>query len=173
MLGDRPFSWYRRARGHELAEPTEWTDAFQERDRYPHGLAAISRRMAASFDPENVAERRRAHWLALDRQLDGTPGYCKVFDSLPAGVCPLFLAIRVSNRRAIRQALRGQGIETFAFAAFPHPRLDSAEFADADRLRDEIVCLPVHQGLSATQVEYLAAAARSLIAKYGAQSRSA
>lgn len=173
MIGDRPFSWYRRARGREVAEPTEWTDAFQERHRYPHALAAISYRMAASFDPESVAERRRANWRALDRQLEGTPGYCAVFDRLPAGVCPLFLPIRVSNRRAVMEALRGQGVETFAFGACRHPRLNAAEFQDADCLRNEIVCLPVHQGLTAARVEHIAAAARPLVAKYGIDAPSA
>jgi dTDP-4-amino-4,6-dideoxygalactose transaminase len=173
LIGDRPFAWYRRARGHEVLEPTEWTDAFQERHRYPHGLAGISRRMAASFDPARVAERRRANWLDLDRHLERTPGYCKVFDTLPAGVCPLFLPIRVSRRKPLMEALRAQAIETFAFGACHHPRLDPMEFPEADRLRHEIVCLPVHQALTAPQVERIAAAARPLIAKYGTRSGSA
>ena len=167
LAGDWAIDLYQRMRGHDVIAPTEWTDALQERDRYPDRLAGISRRVAASADPSAVVERRRENWLALDARLAGWPGYSRVFETLPAGVCPLFLVIRASQREPLRAALREKGIETYVFGAWRHPRLDTPAPSEAGALRDEILCLPVHQQLTAEQIDRIAETARPLLAKYG------
>ena len=47
---------------------------------------------------------------------------------------------------------------------FHHPALDAHRFPDSRRLRENVLCLPVHQGLCARDAERLAAVLRPLLA---------
>jgi dTDP-4-amino-4,6-dideoxygalactose transaminase len=156
-----------RRRLREVFEPTEQSGPFQEPNRYADRLAGISRRVATSADPAAVADQRRANWLALDARLAGSPGYCKVFETLPAGTCPLLLVIRASQRNALFEALQEKGIESFHWGNSIHPNLNPSEFSETSRLRDEIICFPVHQQLTAEQIDRMAETARPLLARYG------
>jgi perosamine synthetase len=166
VAGNWPLDLYRRMRGTARVVQTDWSEEFQERESYEARLAGVSRRVAASANPAVVAERRRSNWLTLDALLAGSPGYCKAFDLLPDGTCPLFLAIRVSEREALRALLQEKGIGSFVFGKWAHARLPKTQFPETALLRDTILCLPVHQELHAQHMERIAAALRPLLQRW-------
>lgn len=130
-------------------------------------MTGILQRVVAAADPAAIVERRRTNWQALHARLAGSPGYCPVFETLPEGICPLCLVIRASQRNTLDAALNEKGIYSYPWGNFYHPSLNPSEFPDMARMRDEILCLPVHQQLTAEQIERIAATARPLLAKYG------
>jgi dTDP-4-amino-4,6-dideoxygalactose transaminase len=52
--------------------------------------------------------------------------------------------------------LAAHGIETFRFGASSSYKPDPSEFPATGALRDDILCLPVHQHLGSGDIEYLA-----------------
>jgi perosamine synthetase len=158
---------YQRLRGIEIPEPVEWEEALQERERYPDRISAISYRLAQASDPEEVIRRRRRNWMALDNYLSHSPGYCKVFESLSAETCPLFLVIRVAQRQRMVDAMLEKRIEPFVFGAFRNRGVDQNEFPEDASMRSNLLCLPVHQQLGAVEMERIATAVRPLLAAYG------
>lgn len=141
------------------------TPGLEPRSDHAGGWSALSSVLAAGSSPESVVRHRRENYLRLDRLLLGVPGYRPVFPALAPGVCPLFLPIWMDPRGPAMQWLRDQGIETFRFGAVPHRLLDLAAFPDAARLRDQILCLPVHQQLSEASVERIAERVQAYLAQ--------
>jgi perosamine synthetase len=114
-------------------------------------MSKVSGWIARSVDPVRVVERRRENFLALHAALrDKTH---PVFAQLPAGVCPLFYAIRVADNRAVMTALRARGVEGWAWW-YPMPvKLQGRGFAQSQSLREQVVVIPCHEGLTPAQVE--------------------
>jgi perosamine synthetase len=139
---------------------------FQQTQGYGRGMSPLSRRVAATAEPARIVDRRRRNYIALDQALAGSPGYRRVFDCLPEGACPLFLPIRVVEREALMAALHWQGVETFRFGATPHPALDGELLRETARLRDNILCLPVHDQIAHGDVEEMARIVRPLLARH-------
>ena len=135
LMGDDIMTVYRRIRRKKLKTRYQNDLYSPMRDRYDDSFSHLARRFVASVNPEIVIEKRRSNWRGLDERLTGLPGYRKVFEHLPVGTCPLFLPIRVAQRRLLMERLLANGVECFAFGAAPHPHLDqlsSAEIATID-----------------------------------------
>ena len=62
--------------------------------------------------------------------------------------------------------LQGRGVETFRFGAAPHPRLDADMRLETASLRDNILCLPVHQQLTRRDVAEMSRIVRPLLADH-------
>jgi len=167
LAGDWPVQMYSRLFARQPTAPAAGNPMLLEPTRYWETIAAVSRRIAASSDPASVIEKRRANWIALDAILAGARGYCRVFENLPDGVCPLFLAIRASQRDALLDAFAKNGVDTSDFGSSPHPHLAGRELADSAELRREILCLPVQQQLTGDDIRRLAQIALPLLEKYG------
>jgi perosamine synthetase len=127
-------------------------------DRYNDRMAGLSLRLVSAADPAAVFAARCHNWQELDRRLSAIAGYRRLFACLSPGTCPLFLPIWTTNRSAIARMLMTKGIETFVFGAFPHPGLDTSAFPETQPMRDEILCLPVHQELGDRHMEQIVAA---------------
>jgi hypothetical protein len=73
----RRWRWDAHENGNHLSPPNLQPDRYQDR------MSALSRRLAAVADPQRTVKQRRANWSALDALLSQTPGYSKVFETLP------------------------------------------------------------------------------------------
>lgn len=162
IMGRRATELYHRLRWGRLKDQEE-AAPHQQQEIYRSRMSALSRRLAATAAPARLVESRRRNWLGLDARLTGTPGYQKVFEPLEEGVCPLFLPVWVNDRSMLMARLREQHIETFAFGAFAHPLLPRAAFPETARLRDSILCLPVHQQLTEAGLDRMAHAFSALL----------
>jgi perosamine synthetase len=117
----------------------------------------ISWRMLQTAPASLVVARRRENYrrlLAATRRLEwGRP----IFDGLPAGVCPLGLPLVVEDRDRWRDRLLAGGVNVRTYWEHLPPIVDLERFPDARWVRDRILVLPVHQGLSPGGIDWLAA----------------
>jgi dTDP-4-amino-4,6-dideoxygalactose transaminase len=118
--------------------------------------SAVARRLLCAAQPEQVVGRRRRHFARLldaCRQLSWAR---PLFDELPAGVCPLGLPLVAEERDRWRDRLLRRGVNVRTYWEQLPSAVDVGRFPDAAWLRDRILVLPVHQGLSTDSVEWLA-----------------
>jgi dTDP-4-amino-4,6-dideoxygalactose transaminase len=123
------------------------------------GMSWLSARLAATVAPTTVVSSRRRNWGAL---AVGLGRWKPVFKELPEGVCPLAFPIWVERRPKLIGMLRAKGIEPYVFGAFHHPLLDRTLSQDSRSTREEILCLPLHQELTDTDIERVCATMDSL-----------
>jgi dTDP-4-amino-4,6-dideoxygalactose transaminase len=111
-------------------------------------------RLLPRFDLEEVVVRRRRNFERLAEALRGEVEL--VGDPLPLGACPLFLPIRVRDKRSLLQNLHAHGIEAIDFWSEHDPGCDPEQFPEVGRLRREILELPIHQSLDDESVDFVA-----------------
>ena len=117
-------------------------------------------RLVQSCDVAGIRERRRSNFLRLRRALaDRATLLCT---ELEAGVCPLFFPILVPNKRAAAEALWQRGIGAVEFWNEGDSEATGEAFPDTQFLRDHVLELPIHQDVTAEQVDYMADQVRSL-----------
>jgi dTDP-4-amino-4,6-dideoxygalactose transaminase len=167
----------RRRQGHRGRTHAELAAIFEQRAaraqmrifagpwRYGRGISRLSLAMLRRLDPIAIRERRRHNYLGLAERLATVPGFQPVLPGLPAGVCPLYLPIFVRDRTGILLRLQAAGVETFLFGIFHHPDLDPAGFPEARTLREEILCLPIHQDLVEADLDRLAVLLEPLLTR--------
>ncbi len=182
--GPRPFvPWAelrqieRRRQGHRGRPHAELAAIFEQRAataqtriftgpwRYGRGISRLSLALLRRLDPIAIRERRRRNYLGLAARLAAVPGVRPVLSGLPPGVCPLYLPVFVQDRIEILLRLQAAGVEPFLFGIFHHPDLDVAAFPEARTLREEILCLPIHQDLAETDLDRLAALLEPLLTR--------
>lgn len=148
---------YHRLRWGAPAAETH-TPEWARPPQYRYGMSRLSRRLARAENPAEVAERRRRNWSVLHERLSGAAEYRPVFRALPPEACPLVLPVWTARRNESLERLGRQGIEPFIFGAVAHTSLDTRAFPETQRLREQIVGIPVHQHLAGADLNRLAAA---------------
>jgi hypothetical protein len=111
-------------------------------------------------DP-GVAERRRANYeqLAAGLPPDLVPG---AFRAVPPAACPFVLPVGVRDKPWVLAELRRAGIRALDLWSVPHPSLPDGGFPRSAALRRHIVGLPVHQELTARDIDRIAATVRAV-----------
>jgi perosamine synthetase len=160
MMGCGVTRFYRRARFGVDAEDhpeTRVNTVILEDRSYDRDISALSRRLLASVDRDEVARRRRENFNVLSKLLA-----CRdlVYTEAPDGVCPLFVVARVANRPQLLARLAREGVETFVFGEFAHPTLESGMSEAHRSLRDTLIGLPIHQQLDTKDMREIAGALR-------------
>jgi dTDP-4-amino-4,6-dideoxygalactose transaminase len=131
--------------------------------RAPVGTTVFNPRLVdwgASWVTSSALKRVDVHAVASSRWRN----FCALADALapvvrlpirrlPEGACPVYFPIRVRNKPRFRAALEARGIESVDFwsGGLEPPGV----FAEVERLRREVVCVPVHQDLEARHVDRL------------------
>jgi len=117
-------------------------------------------RLVQSCDVAGIRERRRSNFLRLRRAL--AHHATLLCTELEAGVCPLFFPLLVPNKRAAAEALWRRGIGAVEFWNEGDSEATGEAFQDTQFLRDHVLELPIHQDVTAEQVDYMADQVRSL-----------
>ena len=123
------------------------------------GASELARRMLAGVSPERarrIVARRRANYSRLHAAMTGLAWARPLFDSLPEGVCPLGLPLVAEDRDRWRDRLLARGVNVRTYWEQLPAAVDLDQHRDAAWLRDRILILPVHQGLTDRQVAWLA-----------------
>ncbi|MBN1209687.1 MAG: DegT/DnrJ/EryC1/StrS aminotransferase family protein [Myxococcaceae bacterium] len=128
------------------------------------GMSSLTEQVLRAAEAQEIIRRRRANWLFLHQRL-GEPGRSP-WEELPAGVCPLFYAIRVNDKDQALATLRARGVDAVDFWRFGHPSAELERFPEVDALRRQIVELPCHQDLGTEQLERVVHAAREVITSH-------
>ena len=118
------------------------------------GMSKICDSLIDRFDYDAIRDRRRANYLHMQQRLAGNATMlCPTLDD---AVCPLFFPILVKRKHESAEALRARGIQAVELWNYGDPELPRAASADAQFLRDHVLELPVHQGITEDQVDYIA-----------------
>ena len=105
-------------------------------------------------ETQSVIAARRRHYLWLLKSCEKWDGVEPIFTDLPAGVCPYVFPVLVKNdvQRWI-DTLRSKGIPASRWPDLPPEAQDSSRFPQSITLAERTILLPVHQSLTAAQVE--------------------
>ena len=124
------------------------------------GMSPWAERLLPRFDYEEVRGRRRANFERLLGALRdrSTP----LFTELPDGVCPLFFPLLVENKGEAARALAARGVEAVEFWNRGDPEAEGDRFAEAIRLRRQVLELPIHQDLTPKHIDHVAGAVLAL-----------
>ena len=112
-----------------------------------------TRLMLRRQDAAGIVERRRRNFRDLHIQL-GSHGQRHV--ALSDGVCPLFYPLPVEQKALVRRRLSEAGIETIDFWRHGSCLLPAGRFPLVDRLRREILEIPIHQDLEPGDITRIA-----------------
>ena len=119
-------------------------------DNVKIGMSPISNTVMEGLDYVQVRKKRRDNFLFLRERLQH--GVQMVRTDLDDGVCPLFFPVLVEDKHSAAKALWAKGIGAVEFWNDP---LSYRIGADAQFLREHVLELPIHQGVSPSQAEYI------------------
>lgn len=150
-------------RRFERRSVTAWRRIFEDPWHAPAGISQLSLALIERFDPAQVVARRRRNYERLDAMLRDAAGYRPVAASLPEECCPLYLPIFIRNRTDAFVKMFSARVEPFIFGMFHHPSMPLEAFPESLKMRDEILCLPIHQDLSDADIDRVAKLVRAVL----------
>lgn len=172
LSGSAPFLGWRGRKTYDALAAGFATRAARARRRifegewiYGRDISRLSHALIQRLDARMVLERRRRNYVRLDSLLRGIPGYDPVRSELQPETCPLYLPVFVPHREEVLIKLQSALVETFIFGMFNHPAMDTGRFPESRRLREGILCLPVHQNLDECDLNRIASLLRPLLAR--------
>jgi hypothetical protein len=115
------------------------------------GISWMTASILKRLDVPAIASLRRRNFRALSDAL--APVACLPIRQLLDGACPPYFPIRVRDKSRFRAALDAQGIETGDFWSVGYE--PPGVFAEVERLRREVVMVPVHQDLEPRHIDLL------------------
>ncbi len=118
------------------------------------GMSSICKSVMERLDYQRVCRKRRENFLHLKQRLDGQVAMLR--EDLAPGVCPLFFPILVHDKPAVARALWQLGIGAVEFWNYGDPEADGHGRSDAGFLRKHVLELPIHQGVTESQIDYIA-----------------
>lgn len=127
--------------------------------------SGVTRWVAAASDASAIrAARRRNFARLLDRFVDRGREHLPI-DRLPDGVCPWTFPLDAGGIPSLDRRLRRLGVPAFTFGEALHAALPVGAWPDCEYLATNLVQLPVHQGITADQVDFMAAAVRQAVGR--------
>ena len=115
-------------------------------------MSGISHSILRGIDHARIRRVRQENFRRLQNRLAGQVKMLR--EDLDPGVCPLFFPILVSNKHEVAEALRKRGIEAVEF--WNDVQNNPCVGGDARFLRAHVLELPIHQGVTPAQVDYIA-----------------
>jgi dTDP-4-amino-4,6-dideoxygalactose transaminase len=114
------------------------------------GMSPLSNTVVKGLDYFHIRKKRRENYLLLLDRLRSRVRMLR--EDLDEGVCPLFFPILVEDKHAAAKALWAKDIGAVEFW---NDKLNYAIGPDAEFLRAHVLELPIHQGVSSDQAEYI------------------
>jgi len=124
-------------------------------------MSRLSRWIVAHSRAEWIVARRRENYRRLGVLLSSA-AVQSLFPDLPGDVCPWIYPAFIGATPDAHLRLRARGIPAVTWGGVRPPGLPASDHADAVHLYDNLVFLPVHQGLEPQAIETIAAAVRAV-----------
>lgn len=121
------------------------------------GMSGFSARIMQRLDWSEIVGKRQANYRHLVRTLAGIDQCRLLQSSLPDWTCPLYLPVRVERPIDVYYKLAARRIFADVFWEQRHPSVDWERFPEARDLKAHVLVLPVHQDVSARQLEHVIA----------------
>ena len=115
-----------------------------------HKISRISYQLMQALEPqyENMSVQRHQNYAYL---LDAFPDSLEaafLYPDLRVGTCPYAFPIRLSDRQSVMHRLQASGVPVHPWPDLPLEVRGNPDFPMANRLADQVMLLPVHQGLN-------------------------
>ena len=114
-------------------------------------MSPISEAVMSRLDYASIRTSRRRNFLQLRNRLNGSVKLLR--DDLDEGVCPLFFPILVQDKATTARNLLERGIGAVEFWS---DKTGVEIGSEARFLRAHVLELPIHQGVTVEQVDYIA-----------------
>ena len=124
----------------------------------------LARGLLNRINRDEIVNRRRGNYRVLRASMKDARGFAPLWreEELEPGVCPLGFPIVVQDKVRWCRNLNGSGVSVAPWWSGFHRGLDWGEFVEARKLKKQLVLLPVHQGLTADDMEYIARVAQTI-----------
>ncbi len=134
---------------------------------YPFDLAlancrmpGLSRRILEACDFLSLTQKRRDNFNQYGQYLRSSDQLKLLHPALPPEACPWAFPVLLQQRSEIDHHWRASGVGLFTFGIYLHSALfkntDATTIADAQYLSQHLLCLSIHQNISAAQIELAA-----------------
>jgi dTDP-4-amino-4,6-dideoxygalactose transaminase len=127
------------------------------------GAAPFVVELARRIDAEQVVRRRRENLLGLAARLAGVHAPLPL--TLEANTCPLFYPLDTDRPEKLASALAASGVETIPFWREGSRLCDLRAFPVVADLRRRVLELPIHQDVTAHDLDRMADVVRLTLAK--------
>jgi dTDP-4-amino-4,6-dideoxygalactose transaminase len=118
-------------------------------------MSSLSQALLKCIDHDEVIRKRRKNFLHILNNLPRNSSMTPLFDVLPEGICPLYFPLVTPQRDRIYEFMRAQRIAVFRYWVWKHPLIDEEIDSDAEFLRKQLLCLPLHQDLDEDDISIL------------------
>jgi len=131
-------------------------DAELRLERADWGASSLTRRLLRRIDHARVREQRVRNTGLLQERLRGGARIRPLIGRFPETSCAPYFPVLCDDAAALVSYLARFGVESTRFWDSVHPRVPIESFPLESDLKRRVVALPIHQDLSATQVEWMA-----------------
>lgn len=125
------------------------------------GMSKVSRRIISHCDRGSIIGFRRRNYLHLLDQLRDIAELTPLWPYLPDDVCPVAFPVTTPHRNELCDALISRGVGAIPWWAGYHSAIRWEDHPDAVWLKDHVLALPVHQGLTEKDMVDIASAVRA------------
>ena len=123
-------------------------------------MPGLSRRILEAGDFPRLTQKRRDNFKQYGQYLRPSDQMKLLHPALPPDTCPWAFPVLLQQRSEIDHHWRAAGVGLYTFGIYLHSALfkntDAATIADAQYLSQHLLCLSVHQNISAAQIELAA-----------------
>jgi dTDP-4-amino-4,6-dideoxygalactose transaminase len=125
-------------------------------------MSRVSRWVERSSDKVAIAAARRRNWNVLAAAAARCSIARPLQDALPDGACPWVFPVAFEGLGRAQTLLRGMGVPATGWNGVRPALLPHGAFPAAESLYERLVFLPLHQSLSSSEMDFIAAAVASL-----------
>jgi hypothetical protein len=125
-------------------------------DRVNWDLSAISRFLLVRADHAAIKQARQWNYRALDQHIVPGDRVRPLLDKMPDGACPWIYPLWVEAPATLTAFMRAHYVECTRFWPDDHPAVSLEDFPFERNLRQHVMILPVHQGLTPDDMKSVA-----------------
>jgi len=128
-------------------------------------ISEESLRRLYRFDRVSIARIRRGNYRLLSEKIRDFPNLRPLYNELPKGIVPMNLPVIIENinRNDIYFKLLDRKIETTALYYRIIEQIDKKQFPISYDISDHILNLPIHQDITAEDIEYMASGLKEVL----------
>jgi perosamine synthetase len=123
-------------------------------------MPGLSRRILEACDFLHLTQKRRNNFIQYIQYLHPSDQLKLVHPVLPPETCPWTFPVLLQQRSEIDHLWRAAGVGLYTFGNYLHSAVfkhtDAPTIADAQYLSQHLLCLSIHQNISAEQIEMAA-----------------
>ena len=131
------------------------------------GISRLSKGIINISNPEEIIRVRRRHYQALNEAVQDSRsgGVRSLFEGLPEKVCPLLMAVVVTDPLSWVRELRKLNVFAIRWWSGYHRNFSWHGFPEACDLKNRLLAFRINQHLEDGQIEYVADCIREVSLK--------